>query len=879
MADFVQGQRWVVDSEPELGLGTVTSVQGRRVNIFFEQSDCERTYAKDNAPLTRITFAIDDEIKTAKGETKTVTLVHEHEGLLFYETSDGEITAETSLSSEVQLNQPFMRLMTGQLDKPNWFSFKRQLSDAIAKVWQSRLNGLLGIRANLIPHQLYVAWSACEREKIRVLLADEVGLGKTIEAGMILSRLIKLERAQRVLIAVPKALQVQWLVELIRRFSLHAELYKAQEHDFHSGQIHIVPHEIFAEKSDELSQGEFDLVIVDEAHRLTPESEAFKTLEQLSNHVEHLVLLTATPEQLGLESHFARLKLLDPAKFSSLDAFIAQEEKYIQLNEDIRQLPASRDRIIDQYQLDLAPEDSEDKLIDQLLDSHGVGRLMFRNVRSAIAGFPKRVVVPEVLGDDSWDEKFEWLSQWLKNNKGEKILAICHDIKSVFACEDYLWQKHGIDASVFHEEQSLIERDRAATYFSDEEGGSQVLICSEIGSEGRNFQFSSHLVCLDIPEHPDLLEQRIGRLDRIGQQKDINIHMLYGEGSKTQIQFRWFHEVLDCVQQQNPAATPVHDEFWHQLDGSLENTEIISLAKEKLAKLREDIKNGRDALLEKNSCRQPMANSIAEKISTFEQNTPLELVETASDLLQFYFEETYQGAYNIIPSDKMLIPSLPGIPPEGIEVTFDRNIANTREEVKFISWDAPFIQGLWELLHFSELGSASVATLPSPQLPAGHCLLEACFDLVIQSPLAAECRPFLDGLTVRSLAIDISENDLSNALPEDALQKSIQAVKKHLAREIIKSQKEEIPGWYKKCELFADNQKQTLIEKAVVAANQYFDGEITRLHLLKKRNDFFDDEDITTLENKAREVVTAIKEKIHLHLSSVRLIVITDTTK
>ncbi|MDP2614001.1 helicase-related protein, partial [Oceanobacter sp. 2_MG-2023] len=79
-----------------------------------------------------------------------------------------------------------------------------------------------------------------------------------------------------------------------------------------------------------------------------------------------------------------------------------------------------------------------------------------------------------------------------------------------------------IDVAVFYEEQTLIERDKSAAYFADEERGARILLCSEIGSEGRNFQFSSHLICLDLPDHPELLEQRIGRLDRIGQKNDVS---------------------------------------------------------------------------------------------------------------------------------------------------------------------------------------------------------------------------------------------------------------------------------------------------------------------------------------------------------------------
>ena len=406
MTAFVQGQRWVVDSEPELGLGIVTGVQGRTVSIFFEQGDCERNYAMAQAPLTRIQFSVEDEVTLAAGGTATVVEVHEQNGLLIYDLGEDRLVPETQLSSEVSLNQPLVRLQTGQLDAPKWFYFRRKLDEAVSKTWQSRLGGLLGVRANLIPHQLYVAWMACEREKVRVLLADEVGLGKTIEAGMILSRLLKFERVERALILVPDALQVQWLVELVRKFALVPSLYAGEEHDFMSGQVHIVPHSIAEHIAPQLLEAEFDITIVDEAHHILPESEAFGCLQQLSITSDHLILLTATPEQLGAESHFARLQLLDPAKFTSLEHLHAEESKYQELNERIQALPEGREHLIKDYELPI--DASDEALIDQLLDVHGVGRVMFRNVRSAIAGFPKRVAHAHVLGEDTWEARFEW---------------------------------------------------------------------------------------------------------------------------------------------------------------------------------------------------------------------------------------------------------------------------------------------------------------------------------------------------------------------------------------------------------------------------------------------------------------------------------------
>ena len=107
-----------------------------------------------------------------------------------------------------------------------------------------------------------------------------------------------------------------------------------------------------------------------------------------------------------------------------------------------------------------------------------------------------------------------------------------------------LRSRSGIHAAVFHEGLSLIERDRAAAWFADLEFGTQVLVCSEIGSEGRNFQFAHHLVLFDLPLNPDLLEQRIGRLDRIGQTAAISLYVPYLEGSPQASMLQWYHEIM-----------------------------------------------------------------------------------------------------------------------------------------------------------------------------------------------------------------------------------------------------------------------------------------------------------------------------------------------
>jgi len=125
MSEFVQGQRWVVDSEPELGLGIVVAVEGRTVSIFFPLGDCERQYALEQAPLTRISFHPEETVHDVEGSSFVVQAVHEQNGLLIYDVGADKLLIETQLSPEIQLNQPFMRLMMGQLDRRRWFYFRR----------------------------------------------------------------------------------------------------------------------------------------------------------------------------------------------------------------------------------------------------------------------------------------------------------------------------------------------------------------------------------------------------------------------------------------------------------------------------------------------------------------------------------------------------------------------------------------------------------------------------------------------------------------------------------------------------------------------------------------------------------------------------------
>ncbi|WP_257252317.1 helicase-related protein, partial [Endozoicomonas sp. SESOKO3] len=240
-------------------------------------------------------------------------------------------------------------------------------------------------------------------------------------------------------------------------------------------------------------------------------------------------------------------------------------------------------------------EAAREQLLKTLLDRHGTGRVLFRNTRAAVGGFPGRVVqgyaqkLPELyqiaqeeetevrgslypelayqshirVNDmDPWwkvDPRIDWLINLLKLLKKQKVLVICANANTALDLEDALRILSGIPTAVFHENMTIVERDRAAAWFADEEYGAQVLVCSEIGSEGRNFQFAHHLVLFDLPAHPDLLEQRIGRLDRIGQTETIKIHVPYIEGTGQELIFHWYDQGLNAFADTCPSGSMVFE--------------------------------------------------------------------------------------------------------------------------------------------------------------------------------------------------------------------------------------------------------------------------------------------------------------------------------
>ncbi|MEX2353215.1 MAG: RNA polymerase-associated protein RapA, partial [Gammaproteobacteria bacterium] len=427
MQNFVPGQRWINNAELQLGLGTVVSVEQRTTTILFQASGQTRNYSINTAPLTRVIFAEGDVISNHEGRQITIESIEESDGLLTYTGRDDQdnpvMIAEPHIDNLTQLNRPKDRLFTGQIDDNKWFTLRYQTLQALNHISHSSLIGLSGCRTDLIPHQLYIADEVARRHAPRVLLADEVGLGKTIEAGMIIHQQLFSGQIQRVLIIVPENLLHQWLVEMLRRFNLRFSLFDHERYDamtlsadgqnpFHNEQLVLCSLDSLVDNPQyfaDVLHGEWDMLVVDEAHHLhwQPDhaSDEYRLVEQLAAVTQGVLLLTATPEQLGKAGHYARLRILDPARFPDFQGFIEEEKTYEPVaravdnlfnadrpdqetvNTLARLLGDDMPRALDVTGLDQA---NRDQLITKLLDRHGTGRVLFRNTRQAIKGFPER---------------------------------------------------------------------------------------------------------------------------------------------------------------------------------------------------------------------------------------------------------------------------------------------------------------------------------------------------------------------------------------------------------------------------------------------------------------------------------------------------------
>ena len=762
---------------------------------------------------------------------------------------------------------------------------------------------------------------------------------------MILARQLATGRAQRVLVLLPDTLVYQWFVELRRRFNLSFAIYDEERcealelngdasNPFEDEQLVIADFGFLEQnpkRAEQLLQAPWDLLVVDEAHHLAWAPEAasprYTLVERLAAATPGVILLTATPEQLGRSGHFARLRLLDPQRYHDLAGYLAEADTFQELSRiadrliggeplgepqiaRLREAFAGDDALLARL-ADTAKAENARELIAALIDRHGTGRVMFRNRRAGIGGFPRRVPVWHVLDagslsadgrqallaefhadiqqpppvlelDYSADPRVDALVALLEAYPQDKFLLICRSQAKVLALEEALRTKSGVGVARFHEGLGIVQRDRNAAYFAQPDGA-RLLICSEIGSEGRNFQFAHRLVLWDLPLDPDLLEQRIGRLDRIGQKHDISIHILAIADSAQHVLARWYDEGVEAfrvspadgrelLRRYGEPLARLADE--HARGDDNRDQELDALLAETRASHEEMaalIREGRDHLLELAASRDLHADELQQAFSRQDSDPGRdEFIQRLLEQFGIHAEELGGGVLLLDPQ-YLSTDALPGFAEGPQSVTFARDVALAREDLPLLRLDHPMVGGALDLVLSGEEGNA--AFMVDDALPPRTALLQAVFLLECVADRRLDAERFLPTQPIL-VTVDTRLAERAGFQPSDiALRKAadrnieVPRYRKFLAKLV--------PPMLEKAESIAGERAKGSIDAAVADATATLDAELSRLLALRTVNPAISETEVAAVAGERTALLDALPQS-RLRLDAVRFVVSAD---
>ncbi|MFH2092401.1 MAG: SNF2-related protein [Pseudomonadota bacterium] len=858
MHQLVLGQRWVSQTEPELGLGMLVDMNDRILSVRFEASDCVRQYARRSAPLKRVIFKPGDQIQIKEDQPLIIDTLSESNGLVYYCQNHRRV-CETDLSDLICFALPQDRLFAGLVDTNDLFDLRYQLLAAKADYDGSLVKGFLGGQVELIPHQFFIADTVTSRYIPRVLLSDETGLGKTIEACLILHKLLMTGRAERVLVIVPESLVHQWFIELYRKFNLSFMIFDQEYchslecqalkmNPFLEHQLGIISMDMLEnmKRQEQIVDAGWDMVVIDEAHHITDDQRIYEFMKTLAQTIFGMMLLTATPEQMGVKNHFLHLQLLDPERYFDYPTYLAQTQQYKQTIARVNALLKKNEKA------------------DHILDSYGPGRVIFRNKRQVVKGFSKRKahLIPlaatesEVKAinreffdanktnqfDFRQDPRILYLVQLMKQTK--KLLVVCCSKEKAAAIEKAIAAHTSMDVIRFDETMSLLQRDKNAAWFSRKEGA-RILVCSEIGSEGRNFQFVHHLFLFDLPLNPELLEQRIGRVDRIGQKKQIQIHVPFVLGSAYEILARWYMNGLELFENNMNGVHLIYKQFEPDLcelfkqvrednffDDSFFKT-LIDQTRTFCLNVEATLAQGKNILLEMNSFKPAIAKKIIEQIVQVETANPLEdLLVKVWDHYGIEIDGVDKTIFKLN-TQTLTDEKFPAVSGLSDAITFERSTAIVRDDVDFFTWDHPFVRQTIDYFLTNGTGSCTTALLKG-QGSAG-LFLEMMFMVTCVAPkhlnLERYLKPYPIRIVVDHQGNDVTQDDLIHTLSAKLMpDQSDWFMDMEQVRQTI------LPGMIEKGLSIAEHHCAQIIKKGIIRVKQILGQEITRLVALKKIN-------------------------------------------
>jgi SNF2 family DNA or RNA helicase len=444
-----------------------------------------------------------------------------------------------------------------------------------------------------LPYQVAAAERIVEAMGGQGILADEVGLGKTIEAGLVARELMCRGRCRSVLILCPATLTYQWRREMAQKFGLPFTV-SPLPHDWRARDLIICSLDSAKrpEAREALLRREWDLVVVDEAHRLKNRATQNHRLVAALRR-QHLLLLSATPLQNDLTELYSLVSLVRPGLFGSFHAFwreflldrrtprdpaalraILGQVMIRHRREDVR--GAGGDAPLPERQVLLLPlqlRAEERRLYDAVTGA--VRDEYWRRVEGDATVLPLIMLQREVCSSAAAVRRTLYAmerSEWLRGDldelraladavreqaKASALQGLVHELgeqaivyTEFRATQEFLAGQLGqLDLPVvcFHGGQSADERDRALRRFEGEPRG--VLLSTESGGVGLNLQFCHHVINYDLPWNPMRVEQRIGRVHRLGQRRDVCIYNLFAERTVEEYLLRLLDDKINLFRQ------------------------------------------------------------------------------------------------------------------------------------------------------------------------------------------------------------------------------------------------------------------------------------------------------------------------------------------
>ena len=701
---------------PELGIGRITAVEGRTLVVDFPDAG------------------------------KTLRYASSTEALLAVE-SGGRPQAERPLLE---------RLASGDVDDPRDLVARLELLQFLATRQAGGLGSFLGGRVRLFPHQLYVAERATAADPVRWLLADEVGLGKTIEACLILNRLVHTGTIERCLVVAPESLTVQWLGELWRKYhqvftlldgARLADVARDFGADFNPFDVHrrgVIALELLLERPQLTTQAVgagIDLLVVDEAQHLKrppghPGEPSWRAVAPIAALGRHVLLLSATPLEDDAHGFFRLLQLLRPEEFPD-DDFESRLTRGIPLpactsstrRADIGGLPGrvgvSVGTVVPAP--DTNPATEVERTVRSAAAAHAVARRQKVDriqracssgaALSAVLGAEDETLRRYAQMMDAADWRIDWLlskaSGW--RTAQEKTLVFVAYQETLEMIRTALSHRAQLATGVFHEGLTIVRRDTEVARFRDPDGPS-LLVSTESGGEGRNFEFCRRLVLFDLPWKPTVVEQRIGRLDRIGRRDPVEIvYFRPPAGIATDVVR--LYETLGLFREPLAGLEP---QLAH-IEGALAEIAVdpeATLTDDTLERLIVDARAARTRIqdaayqqLHRDPYRAEMADGILARVPADLDALAETAVLDASSSLGFRIDRMRgRRKFAIEFGNEALVDSLPGVPGGATFVgTFDREEAVQDEMIDFFASGHALVEGL--LAHFAESRDGRVGRL------------------------------------------------------------------------------------------------------------------------------------------------------------------------